>query len=186
MGQQPYPAELREEAVALYQSGLTIPEVAKQLRIGRTTVHEWLKDHKVDIRPRGWRGNRAVVARRKQVLRLVLQGESRVDIARRLSVHLGMIGRDERGIGVPYRKGTLFPRWHAWMTGLEAADPKEVHKQATTCQCLYCGAPFPEDGSEFCSPSHASLWRNGERRAALLEWCATGIRDINRRIAETA
>lgn len=49
----PMPSPKRMEGVRLYGEGKTIDEVAAQLKVHRSRVHQWLVASKTQRRPRG-------------------------------------------------------------------------------------------------------------------------------------
>jgi transposase-like protein len=79
------PAGVVREAVAFYQAGHSLSEVAKRIRHHPTTIYKWLKDAGVPMRPRGHsKGSHGYPDYVAEVKRRLHGGETTAVIACRL------------------------------------------------------------------------------------------------------
>ena len=84
---KPFDSKIKAKALKLYQSGLKINEVARELRIGATTAHTWIKAAGI------LRGPRRTEKEKKIACRMYLKGINAVNIAMELNIHPVTIGR---------------------------------------------------------------------------------------------
>ncbi len=96
-----------EEARALYESGLSLDQVAERLRIGPTTVAKRLRELGVVVRPSGSRFLHALTKERLRVL-YVREGRTMRSIAGEVGCSVATVYRLLRVYGV--RRGRRRPR----------------------------------------------------------------------------
>ncbi len=82
----PYPPEFRREAVQLVRAGRTIKDVAESLGCSEQSLHNWVKQHQLDLRERD---DGLTSAERKELRELrkrVKRVEQERDILKRAAV----------------------------------------------------------------------------------------------------